>query len=152
MELPDTELEREYRVRVFGQVDESQLVALEKGVEINGFTYRGCKATVEKKMGANTWLRMTLKEGKNREIKVILDSLGLKVSRLIRTRYGPYMLEKYDLPVGDIQEVSIAREHYRYIDRTWKWEDSDAPTTTVVAATAQAKKQQTHSITEDHEQ
>lgn len=121
MELPLSEIEREYRVRVFGELDHDKLNKLKDGVEIDGFQYRGAVVTVDKQKGANAWLTIKLKEGKNREIKVMMDALGLQVSRLIRTRFGPYAIDPTDLPEGDIQEISIAEEHQQHVDPTWRW-------------------------------
>jgi 23S rRNA pseudouridine2605 synthase len=139
LELPISELEREYRVRVFGEIDENKLAKLKDGVEIDGFQYRGCKVTVDKQKGANAWLTIMLKEGKNREIKVIMEALGLKVSRLIRVRFGPYELDPKDLPEGDIQEISISREHQRHTDPTWRWGEKDEEPQRFRARTAKSQ-------------
>jgi 23S rRNA pseudouridine2605 synthase len=106
LELPSTGVERAYRARAYGQVSQTQLEDLIEGVEIEGVRYGSIDANLERRTGANVWIEMILTEGKNREVRRVLEYLGLKVSRLIRTRYGPFILG--DLPVGGIGEV---RQH-----------------------------------------
>ena len=106
LELPATGVERTYRARAFGPVTQAQLEELSEGVEIDGIRYGSIDANLERRTGANSWIEMTLTEGKNREIRRVLEHLGLEVSRLIRVRYGPFVLG--DLPVGAIGEV---RQH-----------------------------------------
>ncbi|MCW3847739.1 rRNA pseudouridine synthase [Sphingomonas sp. LB-2] len=103
LELPATGVERSYRARAYGQVSQAQLEDLMLGVEIEGVRYGSINANLERRTGANLWIELTLTEGKNREVRRVLEHLGLKVSRLIRTRYGPFRLG--DLPVGDVDEV-----------------------------------------------
>jgi 23S rRNA pseudouridine2605 synthase len=103
LELPASEVERIYRVRAFGNISQSQLEALMMGIEIDGIRYAPIDANLERRTGANGWLEMRLREGKNREIRRVLEHLGLKVSRLIRVAYGPFILA--DLPTGKIGEV-----------------------------------------------
>ena len=103
MELPKTGLKRTYRVRVHGVVTGEILSRLSKGVKIDGVAYAPCDIKVEKHSGTNTWLVMTLKEGKNREIRRMMKFFGLEVSRLIRISYGPYELG--DLAKGRVKEV-----------------------------------------------
>ncbi|MEG8039259.1 pseudouridine synthase [Sphingomonas sp. LR60] len=106
LELPATGVERSYRARAYGQVSQAQLEDLIHGIEIDGIRYGPIDANLERRTGANVWIEMTLSEGKNREVRRVLEHLGLRVSRLIRTRYGPFVLG--DLPVGDIGEVRVA--------------------------------------------
>lgn len=107
-ELPSTGWARSYRVRVYGVVDKAALVALTEGITIEGVTYGRIEAEiakgVEAKSRSNTWLFMTLFEGKNREIRKVLAYLGLRVNRLIRMTYGPFSLGS--LKPGDVKEVS----------------------------------------------
>lgn len=103
LELPATGVERAYRARAYGDVTQAQLEDLIDGVEIEGIRYGSIDANLERRTGANVWIEMVLTEGKNREVRRVLEHLGLKVSRLIRTRYGPFILG--DLPVGAIGEV-----------------------------------------------
>lgn len=106
-ELPATGWARSYSVRVYGVVDKAALAALVNGITIDGVTYGRIEAEVandEAKNRTNTWLFMTLFEGKNREIRKVLAYLGLRVNRLIRTTYGPFSLG--DLKPGDVKEVS----------------------------------------------
>ena len=106
LELPATGVERAYRARAYGNVTQAQLEELIEGVEIEGVRYGSIDANIERRTGANVWIEMILTEGKNREVRRVLEHLGLKVSRLIRTRYGPFVLG--DLPVGAVGEV---RQH-----------------------------------------
>ncbi|WP_245968656.1 pseudouridine synthase [Hephaestia caeni] len=106
LELPSTGVERAYRARAYGEVSQAQLEELIEGVEIDGIRYGAIDANLERRTGANVWIELILTEGKNREVRRVLEHLGLEVSRLIRTRYGPFVLG--DLPVGAIGEV---RQH-----------------------------------------
>ncbi|WP_308814180.1 pseudouridine synthase [Sphingomonas sp. GV3] len=103
LELPSTGVERTYRVRAYGNVTQAQLEDLADGIEIEGIRYGSIDANIERRTGANVWIEMTLTEGKNREVRRVLEHLGLQVGRLIRTRYGPFLLG--DLPTGEIGEV-----------------------------------------------
>lgn len=107
LELPATGWKRKYRVRVLGQVDQKELDDLKAGITIEGVHYKSIHAVAEKgKSGSNTWVQMTLQEGKNREIRRVMEALGLQVNRLIRVSYGPFNLG--DLPTGGVQEI---KEH-----------------------------------------
>ncbi len=113
LELPSTGIERAYRARAYGQVTQPQLEELMHGIEIEGVRYGSINANIERRTGANIWIEMILTEGKNREVRRVLEHLGLRVSRLIRTRYGPFVLG--DLPVGGVGEVRQADlEAFRY--------------------------------------
>lgn len=103
LELPATGVERVYRARAYGNVTQEQLEELIEGVEIEGVRYGPIDANMERRTGANVWIELKLTEGKNREVRRVLEYLGLEVSRLIRTRYGPFVLG--DLPIGAIGEV-----------------------------------------------
>ena len=103
LELPASGVERTYRARAFGTVSQAQLEELIEGVEIDGMIYGRIDANLERRTGRNQWIEMTLTEGKNREVRRVLEHLGLEVSRLIRTRYGPFTLA--DSKPGDIMEV-----------------------------------------------
>ncbi|WP_294093768.1 pseudouridine synthase [Sphingomonas sp.] len=103
LELPSVGVERTYRARAYGQISQEQLEDLMLGIEIEGVRYGPINANIERRTGANVWIEMTLTEGKNREVRRVLEYLGLEVSRLIRTRYGPFWLG--DLPVGDVDEI-----------------------------------------------
>lgn len=92
LELPSTGLIRRYRVRIHGKVDLHKLKKLEKGITIDGFHYGSITATLDRQQGDNAWLDVSLKEGKNREIRRVFEFLGWPVNRLIRTHYGPYEL------------------------------------------------------------
>lgn len=103
LELPSTGWLRRYRVRAFGKADEARLAALRKGIEIDGVNYRSIEASLERVQGGNVWLTMALREGKNREIKKVLEALDLKVNRLIRLSFGPFQLGQLDS--GRVEEV-----------------------------------------------
>ncbi len=106
LELPSTGIPRVYRARAFGNVTQAQLEELMHGIEIDGVRYGSIDANIERRTGANVWIEMKLAEGKNREVRRVLEHLGLEVSRLIRIAYGPFELG--DLPYGEIGEV---RQH-----------------------------------------
>ncbi len=103
LELPATGLERRYRARAFGKVAQKDLDILRDGITYEGVTYRSIIAKLDSSTGVNSWIDMTLVEGKKREARRALESLGLRVSRLIRVSYGP--IELGDLAVGEIEEV-----------------------------------------------
>ena len=103
MELPSSHLERTYRVRVHGNLTSEVLSRLSKGVKIDGIQYAPARVQVKKKQGTNTWIQMTLTEGKNREIRRLIAFFGLEVARLVRISYGPYNMG--DLKAGEIKEV-----------------------------------------------
>lgn len=106
LELPANAVERKYRVRVYGRVEQGALERLSEGVTIEGIRYGPIIADMERRTGANGWLTMTLTEGKNREVRNVAEYLGLQVTRLIRTAYGPFSLG--DSEPGAIVEASPA--------------------------------------------
>ena len=103
LELPSTGWSRKYRVRAQGQIDPAKLAALADGVTIEGIRYGQVIARLDRQMTSNAWLTIAIREGKNREIRRIMDYLGHKVSRLIRISYGPFQLG--NLEDGDIEAV-----------------------------------------------
>ncbi|MEP3051484.1 MAG: pseudouridine synthase [Erythrobacter sp.] len=105
MELPSSGIPRTYRARAFGEVSQNQLEDLIEGVTIDGMRYGSIDANLESSKGRNQWIELTITEGKNREVRRVLEYLDLKVNRLIRTAYGPFMLG--DLPRG--QAVAIRK-------------------------------------------
>lgn len=106
MELPSSRVPRTYRARAFGDITQAQLDALIEGIEIDGVRYGRIEADLERGSGKNRWIEMTLTEGKNREVRRVLEHLGLKVNRLLRTAYGPFELA--DLPRGQAVEIRQA--------------------------------------------
>ena len=104
LELPATGWVRRYRVRVHGPVDEAALAALSKGKTLDGIRYGPVAAELERKTGSNAWLRVGLTEGKNREVRKLLNHMGLEVTRLIRVSFGPFQLGR--LATGECSEVS----------------------------------------------
>jgi 23S rRNA pseudouridine2605 synthase len=105
LELPSTAWKRTYRVRVFGKMDEATLQPLQQGVTIDGVKYAPINAILERQQGDNAWLLVTLTEGKNREIRKVMEYLGYSVNRLLRISYGPFQLGK--LPEGAVEEVPL---------------------------------------------
>jgi len=103
LELPSTGWLRRYRVRAHGSVDQAALERLSGGIAIDGVDYRGIEAALDRAQGSNVWITMGLREGKNREIKKVLEHLGLQVNRLIRVSFGPFELG--DLAEGEAMEV-----------------------------------------------
>lgn len=103
LELPATGWLRRYRVRAFGKVTQADLDGLKDGVAIDGVLYGAIEATLDKEQGDNVWMTVGLREGKNREVKRVLEHLGLAVNRLIRLSYGPFQL--MDLPENDVREI-----------------------------------------------
>ncbi|MBY0430698.1 MAG: rRNA pseudouridine synthase [Rhodospirillales bacterium] len=110
LELPATGWVRRYRVRVHGSVEPEKLVALERGITVEGISYAGVKAVLDRQQGSNAWLTVSLREGRNREVRRIMDYLGYPVLRLIRVAYGPFQLGQ--LEPGQVEEVpgKILRE------------------------------------------
>ncbi len=110
MELPSSGVPRTYRARTFGDITQAQLEELIEGVTIDGMHYGKIDANMERRTGRNQWIELTLSEGKNREVRRVLEHLGLQVSRLLRTRYGPF--ELLDLPRGaavEVRQVEVER-------------------------------------------
>ena len=115
LELPSTGWLRRYRVRVHGGVDPRKLDRLAEGMVVDGIQFGPIEAKVDSTQRANTWLSISLKEGKNREIRRVMDALLLPVTRLIRIAYGPFQLGM--LPRGAVEEVNgkIMREQIPFL-------------------------------------
>ena len=123
LELPSTELVRQYRARARGRVSQLQLDSLKDGVTVDGIRYGPIEATLDKAKDsdgnspANLWISVSITEGKNREVRKVLEHLGLTVNRLIRLAYGPFQLGT--LPLGSVEEVGprvireLLAEHIR---------------------------------------
>lgn len=103
-ELPATQWPRRYRVRVFGDVDPDTMAELKNGITVEGIHYGRIDVDVGELKGRNTWLFVTLFEGKNREVRRVMQHLGLHVNRLIRVAYGPFSVDKTRKP-GDLWEI-----------------------------------------------
>lgn len=103
LELPANGWTRRYRARAFGRIGQHELDALKDGHTVDGVRYGPIDAVLERQQGANAWIAVTLSEGRNREVRRVLESLGLIVNRLIRTSYGPFELGA--LKPGQIEEV-----------------------------------------------
>ncbi len=103
LELPSTGWKRRYRVRVNGRVSDDRLEPLRRDMVVDGVKYLAMEVVLDRQQGANAWLTVGLREGKNREIRRAMASLDLTVNRLIRVSYGPFQLR--DLKQGDVEEV-----------------------------------------------
>lgn len=104
LELPATGWTRRYRTRAHGTIEPAALAKLARGVTVDGVHYGPIEARLDRVQGTNLWLTLALKEGKNREVRRVLEHLGLAVSRLIRVAYGPFQLG--NLARGEVAEVS----------------------------------------------
>ena len=103
LELPATGWLRKYRVRVHGYVIPKDLEPLKNGIIIDGIKYGRIDAALDRQQGSNAWLTLSFREGKNREVRKVMNHLGYNVNRLIRVSFGPFNLK--DLPSGELQEV-----------------------------------------------
>ena len=111
LELPATAWLRRYRVRALGRVTQEALDQLRRGATIDGVRYGPVEATLDREQGANVWLTFAIREGKNREVRKVLESLGLKVNRLIRVSFGPFQLgELSDGAVKEIESKALRAE------------------------------------------
>lgn len=103
LELPANGWLRRYRARAYGRVTQEELDTLKNGITIEGIRYGSIDAKLERGGSANSWITVSITEGKNREVRRVLDALGLRVNRLIRTSYGPFQLGTM-LP-GAVEEI-----------------------------------------------
>ena len=103
LELPGNAFERTYRARAHGRITQDKLDTLKHGITVDGDVFGPITATLERQTGANSWLTVSLKEGKKREVRRALESLEMKVNRLIRVSYGPFELGK--MTRGSVIEV-----------------------------------------------
>ena len=103
LELPSTGWSRKYRVRINGKPSQENLEPLRSGITLNGEEFKPMTILIDRQQGANAWLTITLKEGKNREIRRALNEIGFKVSRLIRISYGPFKLDQ--LKSNEVEEI-----------------------------------------------
>lgn len=122
LELPSTGWMRKYRVRVNGSVDDPLLEPLRRGIVADGEKFQPMLVTLDRQQGANAWLTVGIREGKNREIRRAMEQVGLKVNRLIRVSYGPFQLG--DLPSGGVEEVKA-----RVLRDQLGLDDAEAPNT-----------------------
>ena len=115
LELPSTAWQRKYRVRAYGHVTQADLDTLKDGIKIEGIKTGPIEAELERQKGDNAWIAVTLREGKNREVRRAMETLNLHVNRLIRVSYGPFQLG--NLGKGDVEEVKtrILREQVGHL-------------------------------------
>ena len=104
LELPSTGWLRKYKVRVHGIVDKSALLKIKDGIKLDNFKTGPIEASLEIQKGTNAWILIGIREGKNREIRRIMDHLGYPVNRLIRLSYGPFQLG--NLKSGEVLEIN----------------------------------------------
>lgn len=114
-ELPKTNWPRCYRVRVYGNLDAEVLDSLKNGIEVEGIHYGRIEVEITRETGRNSWLLITIFEGKNREIRRVLQHLGLHVNRLIRVGYGPFSLDNHH--PGDLWELPFSdfAQHFPHL-------------------------------------
>jgi len=117
LELPSTGWIRRYKVRVHGEVEPERLAALNGGVTIDGISYGPIRAGLERRQGSNAWIAMALREGKHREVRRVLEHLGLQVTRLIRLSYGPFQLGNLARGVVDEVPKKVLAEQLGRADR-----------------------------------
>jgi 23S rRNA pseudouridine2605 synthase len=103
LELPSTGWLRRYRVRINGSVSEAKLDLLRAGITVEGITYQPMVVTFDRQQGANAWLTVSIREGKNREIRRAMQEIDVPVNRLIRVSYGPFQLA--NLKPGEVEEL-----------------------------------------------
>ncbi|MEM8791195.1 MAG: pseudouridine synthase [Pseudomonadota bacterium] len=103
LELPSTGWMRKYRVRVHGAPDETTLAPLTRGITVDGERFKPMVVSLDRQQGRNAWLTIGLREGRNREIRRALETVGLMVNRLIRISYGPFQLG--ELAQGEVEEI-----------------------------------------------
>ncbi|HEX8902343.1 pseudouridine synthase [Vitreimonas sp.] len=103
LELPSNGWVRRYRARAYGRVTQEELDHLKDGITVDGVRYGSIDAKLERGAGANAWISVAITEGKNREVRRVLDAIGLKVNRLIRVSYGPFQLGT--LEPGAVEEI-----------------------------------------------
>ena len=117
LELPSTGWLRRYRVRIKGSASEAKLDQLRDGITVDGLRYQPMVVTFDRQVGANAWLTISLREGKNREIRRAMEAIGATVNRLIRVSYGPFQLG--ELKAGDVEEVKrrVVRDQLGLDDR-----------------------------------
>ncbi|UWQ14855.1 rRNA pseudouridine synthase [Aliiroseovarius sp. M344] len=103
LELPSTGWTRKYRVRVNGRPSEDTLAPVRKGITVDGERFQPMSVSLDRQQGANAWLTISLREGKNREIRRAMEAVGLTVNRLLRVSYGPFQLG--ELKPGEVEEI-----------------------------------------------
>ena len=123
LELPSTGWLRRYRVRINGSVSEAKLDQLRAGIEVDGIRYQPMVVTFDRQQGANAWLTVSLREGKNREIRRAMEAIGVIVNRLIRVSYGPFQL-------GSLQAGAVEELRQRVVRDQLGLSDKPTPTRT----------------------
>eukprot|EP00761_Pharyngomonas_kirbyi_P006119 gb/GECH01006125.1/.p1 GENE.gb/GECH01006125.1/~~gb/GECH01006125.1/.p1 ORF type:complete len:286 (+),score=58.54 gb/GECH01006125.1/:1-858(+) len=120
LEDPSSEIKRTYLVRAHGQLDVNRLDKLKRGIRIKGVKYKPIQTEIISQKTTNSWLKITIEEGKNREVRKVMEWLGLQVNRMTRIQFGPFKTDK-KRPRGSFQEVPIPKEYAKYVNRElWK--------------------------------
>jgi 23S rRNA pseudouridine2605 synthase len=122
LELPSTGWLRRYRVRVNGRPEDSAFEPLRRGLTVGGETFQPMTVTLDRQQGANAWITVAIREGKNREIRRAMEDVGLRVNRLIRLSFGPFQLGQ--LKPGEVEEIRP-----RVLRDQLGLKDDDAPAT-----------------------
>jgi len=121
LELPTQGWLRRYRVRVHGMVNPEKLARLQKGITISGVNYGAIRAVLENRQASNAWIDVGIQQGKNREIRRVMEHLGLQVTRLIRVAFGPFELGKLDPCMIEEVPPPILRQQMKvFFDRRTK--------------------------------
>lgn len=110
LELPSNGWVRRYRARAYGRVTQEELDHLKDGITVEGVRYGSIDAKLERGAGANAWINVAITEGKNREVRRVLDAIGLKVNRLIRVSYGPFQLGTLEPGAAEEIPAKVIRE------------------------------------------
>jgi 23S rRNA pseudouridine2605 synthase len=132
LELPSTGWLRKYRVRINGRPKDESFAPLRRGLTVEGQRFQEMTVTLDRQQGANAWLTIGLREGKNREIRRAIEDIGFTVNRLIRVSYGPFQLGT--LKTGEVEEIR------RRVVRDQLGLDNDAAETADRSGTAKAKR------------
>lgn len=118
LELPQTGWARRYRVRVYGALNDTMLEPLRNGVTVEGVHYRPMIVAIERQLKSNSWLQITLREGKNREIRRCLQHINLHVTRLLRTHFGPFALG--NLEKDQVREITTKAMRNAIAKEAWE--------------------------------
>lgn len=115
LELPSTGFVRRYRARAYGKINQDTLDSLMKGIVIDGIPSGPIEATLERQQRDNAWIQVSIKEGKNREVRRALETVGLRVNRLIRISYGPFQLANLDKGANEEIKSRVLRDQLGHL-------------------------------------
>lgn len=137
---PDTGWLRRYKVRAHGDITQADLDRLRDGITIDGIEYGPVEARLERVQGDNVWITMGLREGKNREIKRILEHLGMQVNRLIRMSFGPFQLGDLEQGLAEEVKTKVLRDQLGAALATEAGVDFESPVREPIAPFGSSKK------------